>query len=106
MTRERRDLAFATVPIGRHARHDYASPAPWRRDALCAQVGNPEQWFPGKGGSTAAQKKLCQSCVVRLECLEDALAHEAGDYVYGIRGGLNAPERSELLKARKRKGAA
>jgi WhiB family redox-sensing transcriptional regulator len=35
-------------------------------------------------------KRLCDSCEVRAECLDDAIAHHEG---YGIWGGLNEAER-------------
>lgn len=52
----------------------------WRADALCAQI-DPELFFPEKGGSTGAAKKICHTCDVREQCLTWALAN-------GIRGGI------------------
>ena len=43
--------------------------------ALCAQT-DPEAFFPEKGGSTRAAKKVCLSCDVRVGCFEYALAND------------------------------
>ena len=61
----------------------------WQERALCAQT-DPEAFFPEKGGSTREAKKVCQTCEVRAECLEYALAH---DERFGIWGGLSEDER-------------
>ena len=40
-------------------------------------------------------------CPVRQQCLDDALADEIGDRVtFGVRGGLLASERVELVRRR------
>ena len=67
----------------------------WQERALCAQT-DPEAFFPEKGGSTREAKKVCQSCDVRAECLEYALAH---DERFGIWGGLSNERRR--FKARR-----
>ena len=64
----------------------------WQAEALCAQT-DPEAFFPEKGGSTREAKRVCQSCTVRTECLEYALAH---DERFGIWGGLSERERRKL----------
>ncbi len=66
----------------------------WQERALCAQT-DPEAFFPEKGGSTRAAKKVCLSCEVRPECLEYALA---SDERFGIWGGLSERERRRLKK--------
>jgi WhiB family redox-sensing transcriptional regulator len=66
----------------------------WQDRALCAQT-DPEAFFPEKGGSTREAKKICQSCEVRTECLEYALAH---DERFGIWGGLSERERRRLKR--------
>lgn len=66
----------------------------WQERALCAQT-DPEAFFPEKGGSTREAKRICQSCEVRDECLEYALAH---DERFGIWGGLSERERRRLKK--------
>lgn len=67
----------------------------WQADALCAQT-DPEAFFPEKGGSTREAKRVCQSCLVRTECLEYALAQ---DERFGIWGGLSERERRKLKRA-------
>ena len=66
----------------------------WQERALCAQV-DPEAFFPDKGATTRDAKRVCQSCPVRSECLEDALRHNEG---FGIRGGLTERERRHLKR--------
>ena len=69
-------------------------PLAWQEQALCAQT-DPEAFFPEKGGSTREAKKVCQSCPVRSECLDYALAM---DERFGIWGGLSERERRRLKK--------
>jgi WhiB family redox-sensing transcriptional regulator len=72
---------------------DLAGDAPkWQEDARCAQ-SDPEAWFPEKGGSDAAAKKICKGCPVKDECLDWALTH---DEQHGVWGGLSGPERKQL----------
>ena len=66
----------------------------WQGDALCAQT-DPEAFFPEKGGSTREAKRICESCEVRAECLEYALAN---DERFGIWGGLSERERRKLRR--------
>jgi len=66
----------------------------WQERALCAQT-DPEAFFPEKGGSTREAKKVCQTCEVRVECLEAALMK---DERFGIWGGLSERERRKLKK--------
>lgn len=81
-------LTIVDVPVG-------AGPFAWKDQALCAQT-DPEAFFPEKGGSTREAKRVCQSCEVRAECLEYALAN---DERFGIWGGLSERERRKLKKA-------
>lgn len=67
----------------------------WQERALCAQT-DPESFFPEKGGSTREAKAVCQSCEVRSECLDYALAN---DERFGIWGGLSERERRKLKKS-------
>lgn len=67
----------------------------WQEHALCAQT-DPEAFFPEKGGSTREAKRVCQSCDVRQECLEYALAQ---DERFGIWGGLSERERRRIKRA-------
>lgn len=73
----------------------------WWADAACA--GHPlEWWFPPLGSNGEAGKAICGDCLVREECLAEAIADPTLDH--GIRGGLNAKERKQMrreLKARR-----
>jgi len=73
---------------------DANGPLSWQDRALCAQT-DPEAFFPEKGGSTREAKKVCQSCEVKAECLDYALAH---DERFGIWGGLSERERRKLKR--------
>ena len=66
----------------------------WRDDALCAET-DPEAFFPEKGGSTRAAKRVCSACTVSADCLEYALAH---DERFGIWGGTSEHERRRLRR--------
>jgi WhiB family transcriptional regulator, redox-sensing transcriptional regulator len=68
----------------------------WQDRALCAQT-DPEAFFPEKGGSARAAKRVCWACEVRAECLEYALEH---DELWGIWGGLSPKERRPLKRER------
>lgn len=61
----------------------------WRERALCAQT-DPDSFFPEKGSSSTAAKRVCHSCAVRSECLDHALLH---DERFGVWGGMSAYER-------------
>ena len=48
-------------------------------------------------------RELCRTCPVSEACLAAALHEErSGGYLYGIRGGMTAKERQEILRRRKR----
>jgi WhiB family transcriptional regulator, redox-sensing transcriptional regulator len=74
----------------------------WHRDAVCAQA-DPEAFFPERGGSTAAAKRVCQGCPVRAECLEYALAN---DERFGVWGGLSERERRRIQRGAAAAGEA
>ncbi len=74
------------------ALHSDALEEDWRDQALCAQT-DAESFFPEKGGSSRAAKKICQSCDVREQCLQAALDN---DERFGIWGGLSERERRGL----------
>jgi WhiB family transcriptional regulator, redox-sensing transcriptional regulator len=67
-------------------------PGHWRDLALCAQV-DPELFFPEKGESSRPAKRVCVACVVRAECLQEAL--DRGER-FGVWGGLSERERRDL----------
>jgi WhiB family redox-sensing transcriptional regulator len=69
----------------------------WRLLGLCRQV-DPDKWFPEKGASVKDAKRICQSCPVRLQCLEYALEN---DERFGVWGGLSERERRRLKRDRR-----
>lgn len=71
-------------------------PEDWTVDALCAQT-DPDAFFPEKGGSTAAVKRICAGCGVRAQCLQFALDHEER---FGVWGGLSERERRVIVRHR------
>lgn len=68
---------------------------PWMSEALCAETA-PELFFPEKGTSSAAAKRLCAACDVRGRCLEYALTNNLQD---GIYGGRSPKERARLRRS-------
>lgn len=66
---------------------------PWVEDALCRQT-DPELWFPEKGYTPHAAKRICLSCPVRVECRDYGLRNREP---YGVWGGLTERERRKIL---------
>lgn len=64
---------------------------------LCAQT-DPEAFFPDKGDSVVAAKRICEKCPITAECLAFALANREQ---YGVFGGLSTRERDRLLGRRR-----
>lgn len=69
-----------------------ANNAPWVTDAACT-TADPETWFPDRGGSPHAAKRICNSCPVRMDCLRHALKY--GEK-FGVWGGLTELERRRI----------
>lgn len=82
----------------------------WRSSANCAGM-NTNLFYPARGARLQYQQALavCQACTVRTECLEAALdeetEHVGAKSIYGIRGGVSADRRYELLRARGVRGS-
>jgi WhiB family transcriptional regulator, redox-sensing transcriptional regulator len=68
----------------------------WQERANCLGV-DPDLFFPERGASTKEAKGVCNSCEVRLDCLEYALRH--GE-TFGIWGGMSERERRRLRRQR------
>lgn len=68
--------------------------------AVCKGVDDDGAFFPKTRGTVAteAAKAICQGCPVVKECLDYALAWEnrTGEKVYGVWGGLDEWDRTEL----------
>ena len=68
----------------------------WQDQANCLGV-DPDLFFPERGASTREAKEVCRGCVVRMECLEYALAN--GEK-FGIWGGMSERERRRIRRRR------
>lgn len=76
-----------------------ARPDQWRSQAAC--LGQWEAMHPDNNeDKIAAAKAICARCPVRVECFWDAV--RTGDNQHGIRAGLRANERRDLLKKARR----
>lgn len=53
-----------------------------------------ERWAPAK--------QVCDRCVVRIDCLEDALTYSTHSDEYGMRGGLTPQQRNRIRLSRNR----
>lgn len=82
--------------------HPDESPQSWRSEALCTQA-DPEAFFPEKGQTGYAAKRICEECPVRPECLDFAMSV---DDLHGIWGGLSDRQRYREKKRRQGSVAA
>lgn len=81
-------MTFPTIP----ARRDNT----WINNALCRTAHNPDLWTPDdyrNPNIIASAKRVCARCLVRVECLNEALA--IGDE-HGIYGGTTPIERQSM----------
>lgn len=76
--------------------HKPALPQPrrWMQHAACLHA-DVDLFFPTKGGSPDAAKRVCARCPVRLQCINYALADES---LVGVWGGLTDRERREIRR--------
>jgi hypothetical protein len=82
-----------------------ARPEPWMAEGLCAET-DPDEFFPEKGDSPRAAKKVCAQCDVLEMCREYALARtKAGEDIHGIWGGLTRLERQVATGKRPERAA-
>jgi WhiB family redox-sensing transcriptional regulator len=93
-----RHVGLAPAPAPSRARPKVV----WRDRAACA--GMPAAlFFPERLDTVTGRlaRSVCAGCAVRTECLEAALAEEAGHGLpHGIRGGLTAAQRQARARAR------
>ncbi len=100
----------AAVPLGRYS-PDVTSLVigPWARQARCADVPDPDIFFPRHDDPGTKARQLCQACPVRDACLTFAITN---DERHGIWGVLDPAERAALRRKLRRgrrvpgKGAA
>ncbi len=69
--------------------------ADWLDQGACRK-SNPDDLFV-QGAAQHQAKVVCQGCVVKTECLADALDNQIA---YGVWGGMTERERRALLKRR------
>lgn len=71
----------------------------WVDDAACRPYRT-AYWFPARGeyksAATTFALKVCATCRVRGECLDEALAIETIETRHGIRGGYSVHQRARL----------
>ncbi len=68
-------------------------PTMWE-GALCAET-DPDAFFPEKGNSTSAAKRVCMGCENRPRCAQWAL--ETNE-THGVWGGLSEADRRRMRK--------
>jgi WhiB family transcriptional regulator, redox-sensing transcriptional regulator len=78
------------------------APADWRAAAACREV-DVEAFFAVDEASQQEAIAICETCPVRVECLEHAIAAREQ---YGVWGGLREQDRKRLVRARRRDAAA
>ena len=69
----------------------------WRSMAAC--LGMPvDRFFLIKGESSREAKKVCSTCPVSKECLDEAVKINPIYDTYGIFGGKSSKERNKIRK--------
>ena len=74
-------------------RHHLTGDVEWALRGACRDV-DPESLFVS-GAAQHKAKSVCSECVVRIDCLADALDSQTE---FGVWGGLTERERRELLR--------
>jgi hypothetical protein len=59
----------------------------WMLDALCREHAE-VNFYPDRGESIAPARAVCARCLVRTECLSDAIDHGEDDGVWGGSSGI------------------
>lgn len=67
---------------------------PWTYEPACAD--DPDAMFVSQAAEQRRAARVCVRCLVRAECLTEALAQ---DMQWGVWGGLTAGERRKLLRS-------
>lgn len=77
---------------------DYGHPIDrWWNHGAC-RGHDPNLWFPEwpKPNEYRQARKICATCPVRKQCLDDALKRETGSLRYGMFGGTTPLERERI----------
>ena len=70
----------------------------WRELVACRGL-DPGLFFPDEDEEVTAAKLVCEQCVVRIVCLEHALASREKQ---GVWGGATERERRRIIRYRRR----
>src|SRR3569832_324476 len=89
-------MEIAAAVSGRRGHRFDIGDRSWQERANCLGV-DPDLFFPERGASTKEAKGVCNSCEVRMDCLEYALRH--GEK-FGSWGGMSERERRRLRRQR------
>lgn len=104
MAYDERERAVLDLAIILEQRLDARS---WRRRAQCTRPDIPARMFfttRGDHRAVEAARKVCQSCPVQAECLEEALALPSHDDI-GIKAGTSGQERRRMRAEREQVSA-
>lgn len=63
-------------------------------DAACIGV-DPEVFYPATGQNSREAMRYCQSCSIRLACLEYSIRNKI---YYGIWGGVSEKKRQRMIR--------
>ena len=74
----------------------------WRQAGMCRGL-EPEIFYPESDEEADVAKEICAQCVVRVPCLEYALARREK---HGVWGGATERERRRILRQRQKLGRA
>jgi WhiB family redox-sensing transcriptional regulator len=77
---------------------DAFGPPEWTKLARCSEV-DPELFFPERGDAfgPGKAKRICNSCEVKVECLQYSLDNNEQ---FGVWGGLGENDRRRLRRKR------
>ena len=73
----------------------------WRDDALCAQIGDLELFYPPPGNTSHKPFRICEGCDSRQACLDYALTAITDATDYGIWGGVGVRQRRAIRNERR-----
>jgi len=65
----------------------------WKEAGACIGA-DPDLFFPISNQADHAAKAICARCIVRVQCLDEALRHDE----WGVWGGTNEVERRKILR--------
>ncbi len=72
----------------------------WRDFAECTEPGAWKLFCSAKPEAVAAAKAICETCVVRQECLDFAISHYSDEEVkvWNVWGGTDEMERRSMIR--------